>query len=90
MDDIIKISVNNIYQSRGHRKEIVGYKIIQTLLDKFITAYDNKYNGTASNYDALIFKLLPESTILKRKIYMIVFHICHYISLLTDGNALEL
>jgi dGTPase len=30
MDDIIKISVNNIYQSRGHRKEIVGYKIIQT------------------------------------------------------------
>jgi dGTPase len=52
MDDIIKISVNNIYQSRG-QKEIVGYKIIQTLLDKFITAY-NKYNGTASNYDALI------------------------------------
>jgi dGTPase len=37
MDDIIKISVNNIYQSRGDRKEIVGYQIIQTLLDKFIT-----------------------------------------------------
>jgi dGTPase len=28
-------------------KEIVGYQIIQTLLDKFITAYDNNYNGTA-------------------------------------------
>jgi dGTPase len=26
MDDIIKISVNNIYQSRGDRKEIVGTK----------------------------------------------------------------
>jgi dGTPase len=29
-------------------------------LDKFITAYNNKYNGNASNYDALILKLLPE------------------------------
>jgi dGTPase len=37
MDDIIKISVDNIYQSRSYRKEIVGYQIIQTL-DKFITA----------------------------------------------------
>jgi dGTPase len=82
MDDIIKISVNNIYQSRGHRKEIVGYKIIQTLLDKFITAYDNKYNGTASNYDALIFKLLPEKHHLeKENLYDRLLHICHYISL---------
>jgi dGTPase len=74
MDDIIKISVNNIYQSRESEKEIVGYKIIQTLLDKFITAYD-KYNGTASNYDALILNYYPKSTILKRKIYMIVYFI---------------
>jgi dGTPase len=36
MDDIIKISVDKIYQSRSYRKEIVGYQIIQTL-DKFIT-----------------------------------------------------
>ena len=49
MDDIIKISVDNIYQSREViEKEIVGYQIIQTLLDKFITAYDNKYNSIAN------------------------------------------
>jgi dGTPase len=92
MDDIIKISVSNIYQSREViEKEIVGYKIIQTLLDKFIIAYDNKYNGTASNYDALIFKLLPEKHHLeKENLYDRLLHICHYISLLTDGNALEL
>jgi dGTPase len=91
MDDIIKISVNNIYQSRGHRREIVGYKIIQTLLDKFITAYDNKYNGTASNYDALILNYYPkEHHLEKENLYDRLLHICHYISLLTDGNALEL
>jgi dGTPase len=33
MDDIISISVNNIYQSQEViEKEIVGYQIIQTLL----------------------------------------------------------
>lgn len=92
MDDIIKISVNNIYQSREViEKEIVGYQIIQTLLDKFITAYDNKFNGKASNYDELILKMLPEKHhIEKENLYERLLHICHYISLLTDGNALEL
>lgn len=92
MDDIIKISVNNIYQSREViEKEIVGYQIIQTLLDTFITAYDNKFNDNASNYDALILKLLPEKHQLEKdNLYGRLLHICNYISLLTDGNALEL
>ncbi|MES2241030.1 MAG: deoxyguanosinetriphosphate triphosphohydrolase [Bacteroidota bacterium] len=92
MDDIIKISIDKIYQSREViEKELVGYQIIQTLLDKFITAYDNKFNGTASNYDKLIFKLLPEKHHLeKENLYDRLLHICHYVSLLTDGNALEL
>ncbi|WP_035656856.1 deoxyguanosinetriphosphate triphosphohydrolase [Flavobacterium seoulense] len=92
MDDIIKISIDKIYQSREViEKELVGYQIIQTLLDKFITAYDNKFNGTASNYDKLILKLLPEKHHLeKENLYDRLLHICHYVSLLTDGNALEL
>ena len=92
MDDIIKISVKNIYQSREViEKEIVGYQIIQTLLDKFITAFNNKFNGEASNYDALIMKMLPEKHHLeKENLYGRLLHICHYVSLLTDGNALEL
>jgi dGTPase len=57
-------------------------------LDKFITTYDNKYNGTASNYDALIFNYYPHH-LEKENLYDRLLH-CHYISLLTDGNALEL
>jgi dGTPase len=39
MDDIIKISVEkSIKVAKLIEKEIVGYQIIQTLLDKFITA----------------------------------------------------
>ena len=90
MDDIIKISVNNIYQSREViEKEIVGYQIIQTLLDKFLTAFNNKFDGNASNYDTLILKMLPEKHHLeKENLYSRLLHICHFISLLTDGNAL--
>ncbi|MGA9636974.1 deoxyguanosinetriphosphate triphosphohydrolase [Flavobacterium sp.] len=92
MDDIIKISVDKIYQSREViEKEIVGYQIIQTLLDKFITAFNNHFDGKASNYDQLLLKLLPEKHHLdKNNLYERLLHICHYISLLTDGNALEL
>jgi dGTPase len=92
MNDIIKLSVKNIYQSREVvEKEIVGYQIIQTLLDKFISAMNNKFNGTASNYDQLILKMLPEKhNIEKENLYDRLLHICHYVSMLTDGNALEL
>lgn len=92
MDDIIKISVRNIYQSREVvEKELVGYQIIQTLLDKFITAFNNQAHGDMSNYDRLILKLLPEKFIgEKETVYERLLHICHYVSLLTDGNALEL
>jgi dGTPase len=90
MDDIIKLSVNKIYQSREvTEKEIVGYQIIQTLLDKFITAFNNKFEGKTSNYDNLILKLLPEKYHLeKENLYERLLHICHFVSMLTDGNAL--
>ena len=92
MDDIIKISVDNIYQSREVvEKEIVGYQIIQTLLDKFITAFNNKYEGKTSSYDALMLKMLPEKHHLeKENLYERLLHMCHFVSMLTDGNALKL
>jgi dGTPase len=92
MDDIIKLSVKNIYQSREViEKEIVGYQIIQTLLDKFITAFNNKFEGNSSNYDKLLLKMLPEKFMEEKEdLYHRLLHICHYVSLLTDGNALEL
>lgn len=92
MNDIIKLSIRNIYQSREVvEKEVVGYQIIQTLLDKFIIAFNNKFNEEASNYDNLLLKMLPEKFHQEKKnLYTRLLHICHYVSLLTDGNALEL
>jgi dGTPase len=89
MDDIIKLSVKNIYKSREViEKELTGYQIINTLLDKFITAYNNNYEGKASNFDSLVMQLLPEKfRVEKDNLYDRLLHICHFISLLTDGNA---
>mgnify|MGYP003541918330 FL=1 len=89
MDDIIKISVNNIYQSREViEKELTGYQIINNLLDKFITAYINNLEGKATNYDKILLKILPEKHQLeKNSTYERLMHICHFVSMLTDGKA---
>lgn len=90
IDDIIKLSVKNIYQSREViEKELSGYQIINNLLDKFITAYNNKHEEKSTNYDKLLLALLPEKHIIeKESLYDRLLHICHFISMLTDGKAL--
>lgn len=90
MDDIIKLSVKNIYQSREViEKELTGYQIINNLLDRFTTAYNNKFEGKASNYDTLLLKVLPEKHLLEKEtLYERLLHICHFVSMLTDGKAL--
>ena len=90
MDDIIKLSVKNIYQSREvNEKELTGYQILNTLLDRFIEAYNNDFEGKATNYDKLLLQVLPEKfNVQKENLYDRLLHICHFISLLTDGNAL--
>ena len=92
MDDIIKLSVKNIYQSREViEKELSGYQIINNLLDKFITAYNNNHVGNPTNYDKLLLKILPEKHHLeKESLYERLLHICHFISMLTDGKAVQL
>lgn len=90
MNDIINLSVKNIYQSREViEKEINGYQIINNLLDKFITAYNNKFEGKETNLDKLLLKILPEKyNIEKETLYERLLHISHFVSMLTDGNAL--
>lgn len=92
IDDIIKISVNKIYRSKEViEKEIIGYKVIHSLLDAFLTAYVNKINANETNFDRLILNLLPQKyQVEKSELYSQLLNICQFISLLTDGKAIEL
>jgi len=92
INDIIKISVEKIYKSREViEKELMGYSIISKLLDVFLTASNNKFENTLSNYDKLILNLLPEHLQSPDKtLYVRVLSICGFVASLTDGFALQL
>jgi dGTPase len=92
ISDIINISVKNIYQSKEViEKEIIGYKVIHTLLDVFTNAYINTSNNSATNQDKLIMNILPEKyKSNKETMYDKLLNICQFISLLTDGKAIEI
>lgn len=88
--DIIKISVENIYQSTEViDKEIAGYGVINTLLSTYTAAVNNCFNSTASNYDKLILKGLPSAIkTTDSSLYNRLSSVCYYVSLLSDSKAI--
>jgi len=92
INDIIKISVAKIYKSKEVvEKEISGYKILADLLDVFINAINNAYDGKASNYDKLLMNLLPEKyQKIQDNLYQRILAICSLIASMSDGAAILL
>ncbi len=92
IEDIIRISVKNVYQSRQvTEKEIAGYKIIETLLATFTRTYEHYADGTNGQYDELIrSNFLPGFEIDTASIYSNLIDICSFVASLTDGKALEM
>ena len=92
INDIIKISVDRIYRSKEVvEKEISGYKILADLLDVFIVAVNNSYDGKASNYDNLLLNLLPEKYHdLQSDLYQRILSVCSFIASMSDGAAILL
>lgn len=90
IDDIIKISVENIYQSTEVvDKEIAGYGVLNTLLNTYTNAINNCYNNSASNYDKLILKGLPKTIkVQDDSLYNRLSSVCYYVSLLSDSKAI--
>jgi len=88
--DIIKISVENIYQSTEViDKEIAGYGVINTLLKTYTNAVNNSFNNTASNYDTLILNGLPKTIKTQNtSLYKRLSSVCYYVSLLSDSKAI--
>ncbi|NNC51285.1 MAG: dNTP triphosphohydrolase [Flaviramulus sp.] len=90
INDIIKISVENIYQSTEViDKEIAGYGVLNTLLNTYTNSINNCYNNTASNYDTLIIKGLPKTIKTEdSSLYNRLSSVCYYVSLLSDSKAI--
>ena len=90
INDIIKISVDNIYKSEEVvDKEIAGYEIIKHLLSVYTKAVNNSHTNQASNYDKLILNRLPKTIKLDEdSLYKRLLSVCNYVSLLSDSNAI--
>lgn len=90
--DIIKISIAKIYQSKEVvEKEVAGYRIIADLLNFFINALNNHFYGSASNYDMLILRMLPEEYKTNSDtLYQRIMSICNYVSGMSDGFAIRI
>ena len=90
INDIIKISIEKIYESREVLdKEISGYSVISKLLDTYINAVNNSVEGKASNYDKLIIKILPKTINFEEDdLYLRLLNVCHHVSLFSDSQAI--
>jgi len=91
IEDVINISVKNIYQSQEVLdKEIAGYKILTQILDDFTTAVEHEHTGNASNFDKLILKnFLKDFDFSNSSLEDWLIDVCSYVASLTDSNALR-
>lgn len=86
--DIIKISIEKIYQSEEViGKEIAGYKMLSYLLDVYTKAILPEVEAEDSNFTKLVVKSLPQLHYLQDEhtTYEKLIGICSYIASLTDG-----
>lgn len=90
--DIINLSIDKIYKSEEVvQKEILGYKVISSLLEAFVTAAANAYNKKTNTYDELLLELIPEDELLPSdSLYETLLNATCYVASLTDGKAMLL
>ncbi|MEP0265288.1 deoxyguanosinetriphosphate triphosphohydrolase [Dokdonia sp.] len=88
INDILKISVSNIYQSQEVvEKEIAGYEILSTLLDKRCKAIHEH----PTHYDKLVLRLFEDSNQYETMtVYQELMSICNYVSVMTDSKSLRI
>ncbi|MEM7187692.1 MAG: dGTPase, partial [Bacteroidota bacterium] len=79
-----------VYQSKEVvEKEIAGYEILTTLLDGYTSAFENAHKSTLRHYDKLLLRSMGVVGPNTGTVYEYLMECCHFVSRLTDGNALQ-
>lgn len=92
IEDIISLSVKNIYQSKEVvQKEVVGHRAISVLLQHYCLAAVRSFEGKANTHDKLILSLVPEGTPMAGvTLYETLLNASCFVASLSDGKALRL
>ncbi len=89
INDILKISVEKIYQSQEVvEKEIIGYKVLNTLLKTYTNAILATRKKEIRHYDTLISKDLPQYLYKENELYIQLLLVCNYIASFSDSKAI--
>ncbi len=90
--DIIKLSVEKVYQSKEVvEKEVAGYQVIADLLEVFTNAVNNAYENKASNYDRLILLMrLEKYNAIPESLYDRLLSVCNMVANFSDSYAILL
>ncbi len=90
--DIINISIDKVYKSEEVvQKEILGYKVISSLLEAFVSAAANSFNKNTNTYDELLLELIPEDELIPAdNLYKTLLNATCYVASLTDGKSMLL
>lgn len=92
IEDIINLSVKNIYQSKEVvQKEVVGHRAISVLLANYTQAAVRSFKGEANTHDKLILSLVPEGTSMAgESLYKTLLNASCFVASLSDGKALHM
>ena len=92
IQDIIALSVKNIYQSKEVvQKEVVGHRAISTLLNQYTPAALRMFKGEPNSHDKLILSLVNEGTpIVGKNVYETLLNATCFVASLSDGKALRM
>jgi dGTPase len=92
IEDIISLSVHNIYQSKEViQKEVIGHRAITVLLEHYSRAAVLKWQGNARTFDKLILSLVPEGTPIEgNSLYETLLNVSCFVASLSDGKALRM
>jgi dGTPase len=92
IEDIINISIKNVYQSQEVlEKETIGYRVISEILEHFSEAIKNTKANKANHFDKIIIKAFLkdfEFDDLNTEEWLI--ELCSRIASLSDSKALEI
>ncbi len=91
INDILKVSKERVYEHpEVLRKELSGHRMLTDVLTAYVTAALNTKNQSPRFFDQLLMQesgldIDPQSTV-----YEVLMEVSHFVSRLTDSNALAL
>ena len=90
---ISEVSIDKIYRTRSVvEREVAGYEVLGGLLDTFIKAYNESYEGHLSPKNRSVINLLPERITNEKnnELYDRLLRVTDFVSGMTDSFAVSL